>query len=301
MSLIDAWVQRALRTGLRVGMKWGGQLPLDLTALRAGLNAGSSLLKPRRECRIVHHRMDGVPVVEVCTNNANPEHVVVAMHGGAFFAGSPATHLALASEIAVRANARVLLPDYRLAPEHAYPAALLDGLAVLKRLLAQGLDPSRLCLCGDSAGASLVLSMALAMKDSGLQQPACMVLLSPFVDLTLTAPSVHSNAKLDPLLSRIPLMRGAQAYCGQIELDDPRVSPLFAPLQGLPPLLIQCGSDEILLDDAQRLAQAAQAAGVSVQCEVYPSMWHDFQVFGAWLKDADRALWQIAQFIRNPL
>ncbi|HEX4879524.1 MAG TPA: alpha/beta hydrolase [Limnobacter sp.] len=299
MSSLDWIAQRGIRAGLRMGLKLGGQLPLDLELLRAGMNATARLFRPRRECEVSVTCMDGVRVTEVVTNNPHPEHVVVLMHGGAFFAGSAATHVAFAAEIAVRANARVVLPDYRLAPEHTFPAAQEDGLSVVRALLAQGVSPAELCFCGDSAGAAIALGMALALKEAGMAQPASLVLISPFVDLRLQAPSVRANSKLDPMLSYTPLMRGAQSYCGQIPLGDARVSPLFADLRELAPMLIQCGSDEILLDDALALTHAAKSAGLVVESEVYQGMWHDFQLFAPWIDAADKALWAIAEFIRR--
>ena len=299
MNPIQYVAEKAVRATLRSTFKTPGKLPIPLSWLAATMNAGAPLFKVRPDARVEYLELGTCMCALVRPANAHTDQVLLHMHGGAFFAGSLETHLPLASELAVRCNARVFLVDYRLAPQHPYPAALEDGLAAYQALLDLDVDPAQITLVGDSAGGAHILAMAVFARNEGMPLPGGMVMISPFVDMTLTAESILGKAKVDPMLSVVPLQRGVSAYCGEILPADPSVSPVFAELDDLPPMLIQVGSDEILLDDALLLEQRAQAAGVQVSCTVHEGMWHNFQMFSAFVEKADKALWAIADFVRR--
>lgn len=287
----------ALRAVLRAGFKIPGRAPLPLPWLRNGMAMTAKLFRPKSGVVSSRIQLGGIGTEWV--RPVQPaERTILHVHGGAFFAGSPATHRGLASEMALRSMADVYVVDYRLAPEHPWPAAEEDCLCAYKALLEQGHEPSRILLSGDSAGGGLILRMVIMMREQGLPMPAGLVMLSPFVDLTLTNPSVRKKALVDPMLTAKALRRGAKAYSPTIELTDSRVSPLFADLQDLPPMLLQVGRDEVLLDDSLRLTERAKQAGVWVDCQVYEGMWHDFQLFADFIPEAGQALDNMAGFAR---
>jgi len=231
--------------------------------------------------------------------HAEAKKVVLHFHGGAFFAGSAATHRAMASELSARSGASVYVLDYRLAPEHPYPAALEDGLAAYQALLALGYLPENIILGGDSGGCAHILNLAIRLRDKGIALPAGLFMISPFVDLTLSAPSVSKYKHRDPMVTAYALRRGADGFRGKITADDALVSPLFADLTGLPKMLVQVGGEEILLDDALRLTERAKVAGVAIDCQVYGGMWHNFQMFNQLLNTSAQALDGIADFIKG--
>lgn len=299
MNPIQFAAEKLVRTSLRATFKTPGKMRIPLSWLKATMNAGAPLFKVRQDAIVEHLELGSCMCALVRPANAHADQVILHMHGGAFFAGSLETHLPLASELAVRCNARVFLLDYRLAPEHPYPAALEDGIAAYQALLDLDVDPANITLAGDSAGAAHILAMALYARNEGIPLPGGMVFISPFVDMTLTAQSIQSKAKADPMLSLLPLQRGVAAYFGELSPADPEVSPVFADLGELPPMLIQVGSDEILLDDALLLESRAREAGVEVACTVYEGMWHNFQMFNAFVEKSEKALWAIADFVRR--
>jgi acetyl esterase/lipase len=188
--------------------------------------------------------------------------------------------------------------DYRLAPEYPYPAALEDAVAVYRGLLASGLAPSAIAIAGESAGAGLVAATLVALKHAGLPQPSSVVMMSPWVDLTLSEDSISEKAALDPALTPDGLKRRASDYVGTGDPADGLLSALFADLTGLPPLLVQVGSHEILLDDATRLAARAAAADVAVTLQVTPEVPHVFQAFASMLDEAGAALTEAGDFVR---
>lgn len=226
---------------------------------------------------------------------------VLYLHGGAFVCGSPRTHRGMVGRIARGAGARILTPEYRLAPEHPFPAGLEDCAAVYRALLASGVHPERLAVAGDSAGANLVFALLLTLKRQGLPMPAAAVVMSPFVDMTGSGESMKTNAELDPLLHIDGLPSVVGAYAAGRDLRDPLLSPLFGDLAGLPPCLIQCGSDEILRDDAVRMRSALEAAGVTVELEVWNRMPHVWQAFARLIPEAPLALERIGRFLAEKL
>jgi acetyl esterase/lipase len=226
------------------------------------------------------------------------DRVTLYLHGGGYTLGSHATHTAITSNLAKATGAPVLVPDYRLAPEHPYPAALDDAIAAYRFLLERH-APQAIAVAGDSAGGGLALLLVLALRDRGLPLPSSLLLLSPWTDLTLSGETMGRLADADPLLSRAWLERASVAFRGPIAANDPRVSPLYADLRGLPRTLIQVGADEILLSDAERFVERARAAGVDVRLECEPGMWHDFQIHAGVLHAADAAIARIAAFFAD--
>lgn len=224
---------------------------------------------------------------------------VLWVHGGGFVLGSPSTHASLAAHLAQAAGADVYLPKYRLAPEHPYPAATDDVFSAYRQMLERGHDPSRVAIGGDSAGGAIAILTALALTDMDVPTPAAMVLLSPVTDLGLSGASVHAKRHADPLLRREWLADSFPKWAGSLSLTDGRVSPLYAALEGLPPTLIQVGEDEILLDDSLRFADRAWAAGVEVELQRFPRLWHDFQLQAGLLPDSRAAVGDIGAFLRR--
>jgi epsilon-lactone hydrolase len=245
--------------------------------------------------------LGGIPVVNVEVADADPDKVILYFHGGAYAIGSAAASVGLASDLARRAGTRLVCVDYRLAPEDPHPAALEDALAAYRGLLDSGQAPSRIAIAGESAGAGLAAATLVALKSEGLPQPSSAFLMSPWADLTLSGESITQKGPLDPALTRAGLQRRATDYVANHDATDALISPINADLTGLPPLLIQGGSHEILLSDATRLATRAAAADVAVTLEVTPGVPHVFQAFAATLDEADTALTSAGAFLRAHL
>ncbi|MCC2637216.1 MAG: alpha/beta hydrolase [Moraxellaceae bacterium] len=298
MSLKDTVTRRVIGAGLRLAFKLPSRLPLPPAVLREGMEQGARLFRLHAGTQVTPVTLGGLPTERISPRHPG-RHAILHVHGGAFFAGSPGTHRALGSELAARSGAVVYMIDYRLAPEHPWPAALEDALAAYRALLALGYLPREILLGGDSGGCAHILNLAIALRDQGLPLPAGLFMISPFVDLTLSCPSVAAYRHRDPMVTAYALRRGADGYRGEMAADDPRVSPLFADLHGLPPVLIQAGAEEILRDDALRLATRLTAAGTLAGCRLYPGMWHNFQMFNQFLDVADQALDEIGVFVRG--
>jgi monoterpene epsilon-lactone hydrolase len=245
--------------------------------------------------------LGGIPVIDVEVDGVEPEKVILYLHGGAYAIGSAASSVGLAADLARRAGARLVSVDYRLAPEHPHPAALDDAVAAYKGLLDLQGSGARIAIAGESAGAGLAVATLVALKAAGLPQPTAAVLMSPWVDLTLSGESVAGKAAVDPALTPEGLERRARDYVAAGDPKNGLISPLFADLTRLPPLLIQVGSHEILLDDATRLAARAAAADVAVTLEVTPQVPHVFQGFAAMLEEGDAALTSAGEFLRKHL
>lgn len=226
---------------------------------------------------------------------------VLYYHGGGFFSGSPETHKGFAAEISKAAGARVLLAGYRLAPQYRYPAAHEDALTVYRWLVDSGVQPCDIALAGDSAGAMLALATLIALRDAGEKLPAAAVLLSPWLDITdYDGESYTTRAALDPMVGLEESKRDAEYYFMSSENRE-RAALLKRDLTGLPPLFIQGGDHELLLSDALRLAKRARAAGVDVTHEVWPELWHVFQVLTAILPEANEAVANIGAYLREKL
>jgi acetyl esterase/lipase len=219
------------------------------------------------------------------------------LHGGGYFACSAFTHRSITAAYATR-GLQVFAPDYRLAPEHPFPAAVDDALAVYRGLLDSGIAPERFAIGGDSAGGGLALATLLGAKAAGLPMPACALLFSPWTDLACTGESLQTNRQRDAMLVSDKLHEGAQFYLNGANARNPLASPLYGDLAGLPPLLIQVGDTEILLDDSTRLADAARAAGVTVDLKIWENMPHVWQVSQFFLPEARAAMDEAAAFAK---
>ena len=247
------------------------------------------------ECQPVD--AEGVRAEWVTAAGADPGRAVIYLHGGAYVLGSIDTHRGVAARISRASLARVLLIGYRLAPEHPFPAALDDSLAAYRWMLATGLDPVRSALAGDSAGGGLAIATLVALREARLPLPAAAVCLSPWVDLEATGESMTTRAAVDPFISRDWLMAMAGLYLAGRDPRTPLASPLNADLSGLPPLLIQVGTAETLLDDANRLAERARAAGVTVQLESWEHMTHGWHAFAGMLNEGQLAIDRVGEFV----
>lgn len=234
--------------------------------------------------------------------NAPQDKAILYFHGGGFRIGSVASHRDLIAQIALASGCRVLAINYRLAPEHRFPAALDDAIAAYGWMLDRGLKSANIAFAGDSAGGNLALAAMLALRERRLPLPVSAGLMSPWTDLAATGASYVTRAKADPIHQRVMILALAKNYLGgQGDPYDPLVSPLYADLRGLPPLLIQVGDRETVLDDSVMFADLARAAGIDVNLEVWDGMIHVFQMFGAELPEAHRAIASIAGFLNRHL
>lgn len=257
--------------------------------------AGSAVLP---EGARFHAADAGIPAEWMEVPDGKDGRVFLLLHGGGYSSGSPVTHRKLAAHLAVASKARVLTPAYRLAPEHPFPAGVEDAVAAYGWLLAQGLEPTNIIVGGDSAGGGLALSTLVALRDAGAPMPRAVVLMSAWTDLTASSPSHDRLKDVDVQVTRDDLLGAGRLYIGGGYPADPRASTLFANLSGLPPLLLQVGGDETLLDDSRILAERAQAAGVDVTFKVFDGMWHVFQFHAPEVPEAQAAMDDIAAFIR---
>jgi monoterpene epsilon-lactone hydrolase len=230
-----------------------------------------------------------------------PVRTLVYLHGGAYLFCSPRTHRGITAFLARHIPARVLVPDYRLAPEHPFPAALEDALACYRWLLAQGTPAREIVFAGDSAGGGLALAALVALRDAGEALPAAAACIAPWTDLAATGQSVLANSQSDAWVYGESVPIGAAAYLGGTPATHPLASPLYADLKGLPSLLIHVSDSELLLDDSVRLAERAIAAGVSVRLKVWPGLPHVWQGFVPWIPEARESLLEIAAFLAGRL
>lgn len=240
-------------------------------------------------------------VADVGPTDTSGREALMYVHGGAFVAGGDDAYAGFASWLALYTGADVYLPDYRLAPEHPQPAATDDLFTAWQAILELGYDRARCAFVGDSAGGCLAVSTALLLPEMDVPSPAALVLISPVLDLSLSGASAVEKAAVDPVLSVSHVRSAAAAYANGLELTDSRISPLFADLRRLPPILIQAGTEDILIDDSTRFADRAWAAGVEVELQQFPGMWHDFQAQARLLSVSRGALQDIAAFLRRRL
>ena len=294
-----SWHNRALNTLLRLMLRSPLRYDADIVALRRRyeeidarhFQVESWVTREPVDC-------DGVAAEWITVPERRAERVLFYLHGGSFAFRYPNTHARFAARLCRQLQARALMPDYRLAPEHLFPAAPDDCEAAYRWLLAQGTDPRQLVLIGDSAGGNLVLVTIQRARRAQRALPACAALLSPAVDCTLSSPSMADNVDLDPLMRLGNLLVVRHHYAPAPTLyHDPEVSPLFGDFTGFPPLLLQTGSTEILRDEAVRVAEKATAAGVDVVLEIWPETPHVFQIV-PFLPESAQAAEHIASFVR---
>ncbi|MBP1484861.1 alpha/beta hydrolase [Acinetobacter nosocomialis] len=290
MKQLLAWT---IRTTLRPALS--PKTPVKLQ--RFCSDAASAIVLGPRGYQTKKQNIAQVPTVHIQPKTTKSGLGILYLHGGGYVVGSSKSHTKLAAQIGQAAQAQVWLAEYRLAPEHPSPAAIEDSIAVYKALLAQGQDPKKLVIAGDSAGGGLSLSTVIALRNAGLPLPAALVLLSPWVDLSLSGNTIKTHAAQDAMLSEDWLVWCAKNYCGQKPATDPTCSPLYADLTGLPPVLIHVGTEEVLLDDAKRLAEQAEKCGIPTTFKIYDKVGHVFQFHAGILKESDDSIKRIGQFI----
>jgi monoterpene epsilon-lactone hydrolase len=293
---------RMLRAFLRHVVKQRINGEPDLIRLRASGDA-IAVFAPDTPRGVLRRRIaiGGLSAEEHLPRRGTGGAVILYLHGGGFVMGSARTHRGISGRLARGVGARVVTLNYRLAPEHPYPCALDDSLSAYRALLSEGTPPGRIAVAGDSAGGNLAFALMLRLKGEGTPLPAAVVGLSPFVDMTGSGASMSGNAALDPFLDAVRLPDVVRAYAPGLDPVDPLLSPLFGDLAGLPPCLIQCGGDEILLDDAVRMQAALVAAGVRSDLEVWPRMPHVWQAFARFLPEGRAALGRVCAFLRAEL
>ncbi len=280
----------------------GKPRPVGWAERRHRIEEVCSVWPPASDIRFAPADLDGVPAEWSIAPGSDESHVLMFFHGGGYCSGSILSHRRMASEAGRAAGARALAVAYRLAPEHPFPAALDDALTAWRWVRRQGVAAAKIAVGGDSAGAGLSIALLNRLRGLGEAQAACAWLVSPWTDLTMSSPSLVAKDAVDPLIHKGYLEELAEAYVpAGIDRRDPRVSPLFADLEGLPPVLIQVGSDETLLDDAVRFAAAAGAADVAVRLEISPHMIHAWPVWNAHLEPGRRALAEAGAFIRRAM
>lgn len=287
---------KLIRYGVRPFL--GGRLPYGVQRATALAATNLCIAPAGMQYRAIE--LGGVAGEAVSVGTTN-DGTLLWFHGGGYCVGSSQTDRAPAGQFSKASATRVILPDYRLAPEHPHPAALEDALSVYRALIDQQQDPSKLVIGGDSAGGGLALALAITLREQGLPLPAGMALFSPWVDLRNMLDSHHSRAAADPWLTSKMLNNWAAAYCGNQPVDLPTCSPLLADLHDLPATLIQVGECEILLDDSVELDKKLRASGVNSELQIFDDMWHVFFLQAGLLSQADNAVSAMGAFIRQQI
>lgn len=310
-------VVRARRSRGPARPTWSFGFELFVTAMRATADAIGEMPWPEQRVaydalanrfaspllRVRRERVDagGVPAEWFVPRGVDPgDRALLYFHGGAYIFGSTTSHAELIARIALACRTRVLAPNYRLAPEHAFPAAIDDGLATWRFLVERGIDPKRIAVLGDSAGGNMVMALLLRLRDAGEPLPACAALICPWVDLTAEGGSFVDNAAFD-WGDKPTFDRWIATYLAGHDAKDPLVSPVYADLSRLPPLLVQVGAAELLHDQATALAARAKAHGTDARLAVEPDMVHDWHSFAGLFPRCGKAIEDIAGFVRTHL
>lgn len=299
------WRARALNLGLRLTVK------RRLSKIRYPNHEAVEASRRNLEALVAHVpappsdvsfdpvKADGIPAEWVSAPNADPNRALLYLHGGAYTLGSPRIYREMTWRVSEAARARVLAIDYRLAPEHRFPAALHDATNAWRWLLSSGFESQRLLIAGDSAGGGLTLATLLALRDGGHPLPAGAVCFSPWTDLSGSGESVKRNARRDPMLVSGLIVPAARNYLGDADPTNPLASPLFGDLHDLPPLLIHVGTSEILLSDSIRFAKKAETANVDVSMKVWGDLPHVFHLFARVLPEGRQAIDEMGRFCQK--
>jgi len=267
---------------------------------RAGLEELARLAPLFKDVKLENVDAGGVPAAWMITPEVAKDRAILYLHGGGYTEGSITSHQDLAQRISKASKIRVLILDYRLAPEHPFPAALEDSISAYNWLInSMGYNPKNLIIAGDSAGGGLTIATLVKLRDQGVQLPAAGVCLSPWTDLALTGDSIKLKLHEDPFVSPDELVFAANLYLGKTDPKNPYASPLYANFEGLPPLCIQVGTAEIILDDSTRLAKRAKGAGVEVQLDIWEDMIHVFQAFAVMAPEGTEGINKIGEFIKK--
>jgi monoterpene epsilon-lactone hydrolase len=296
---MPSWQSHVLRLSQHIFRAFNGKFTsLDVVQERRNSAVAEKMFRPSSSVQYSAVTAQGVPAEWIIPIGISTERVVLYVHGGAFYSGTLAGARPVAGKIALAGKARVLTIDYRLTPEHPFPAALDDTLAAYEWLLSSGISPEAIVLVGDSAGGTLVLALLVKLRDQGKAVPRSAVCLSPTTDLTMAGDTWTRNAKYDLLLNPEKVHAAIDLYLRGADPRTPLASPLYAELHGLPPLLILVGSDEYLLSDATRFATKAHVAGVAVTLEVWERMQHGWHITADFLPEGRQAIVQIGEFIQ---
>ncbi len=266
---------------------------------REGMEKLAKFAKLPAGTQVEKFEIGGMAAEWVCANTAHEGKVILYLHGGAYNLCSPNTHREMVAHISRESCARVLLIDYRLAPEHPFPAALEDATSAYRWLLDNGFKGEDIAIAGDSAGGGLSLATVISIRDAGDPLPASVACISPWTDLAFTGESLLLNAEKDPLIMGDSGLVMAKNYIGDHDPKNPLLSPLYADMNGLPPILIHVGTDEVLLDDSRRVAQKASDAGVEVTLKIYEGLWHVFHMNVNAMPEAKKAVAELGSFIGN--
>jgi acetyl esterase/lipase len=272
--------------------------PANLAERRQRLEGLGAAYPVAQDIDVAPVDADGVAAEWTLAPGSDPARVILFLHGGGYISGSIASHRHMVAQAGREAGARTLAVGYRLAPEHPHPAALLDAVAAYRFLLEQGIAPGHIAIAGESAGGGLAIAVLTRLRDSGVSLPACVWCSSPWVDLEMTGATMTSKAAVDPLIQKPYLSELAAMYLRGGDPHAPLVSPIHADLRGLPPMLIQVGGAETLLDDAVRLAAVAGAMDVRVTLQVWPHMIHAWHLFFPQVEAGRRSLAEAGAFIR---
>lgn len=290
----------AVRFYLRHWFKRRLEPNAPVSVLRANVNdLVRRMPKPPRGVTVTPTNAGGVPAEWVAAPEADPRRAVLYCHGGGYASGSPASARDLVWRLSQAARCRVLVVDYRLAPEHPFPAALEDVASAYRHLLSSGFAAASLAIAGDSAGGGLALGSLVKLRDDGAPMPAAACAFSPWTDLAMTGSSVTTNREADSMVQAAALQSTAAWYLGEAPATSPYASPFYADVRGLPPTLLHVGSTEALLDDSRRFAENLKSANVDVELRIWPDMPHVFQGFALVLPEARVAIAEAGRFLET--
>ncbi|MGP3536425.1 alpha/beta hydrolase [Microbacterium sp. RD1] len=288
------------RTRIDAALRAPRPTPQNISEMRAGFAAGQGMNIVPDTIVTTETSLGGLRALLVEPAGPRRPGTILYFHGGAWSLGAPETSLAVTGNLVARSGISALSVEYQLAPENPFPAAIEDGLTAYRALLDENVDPAHIVLAGDSAGGSLALTTLLKARDAGLPLPAAVTAFSPALDLTFSGESMDAKSGIDPIFTRESLTPAMRMYVGSADARDPLLSPaLFADLTGVPPMLLQVGGNEVLLDDSARMAARAVAAGVDVVLDVTADVPHVFQAFAGRLDEADAALDRAALFLQQ--
>jgi phosphinothricin tripeptide acetyl hydrolase len=292
-----SWQVRVLELYFRLQHALAPKGEVDVHKERVELDKLGAMFKLPKGIKVVKELAGGVPAEWLIPAGISNGRVVLYLHGGSYMSGSPNSHRSLVANIAIASKARALVLDYRLAPEHPHPAAVDDAVAAYKWLINGHVDPQHLAIAGDSAGGGLSIALLLSLRDSNIPLPAACVCLSPWTDLAFTGESWKSKAKADLIIYDYKELAFAKMYMGGLDPKTPLVSPVYADLKGLPHLLVQVGTDEVLLSDSTRLVERAKQAGVDAVIDEWERMQHVWQFAASFIPEGRRAIDRIGEFI----
>ena len=294
-----SWRARFVReiTSWYLGLAGSGSV--DVLSARKRLDFFAGMVPSASGVSVQKETIAGLKTEWLTPKGAPDDKLLLYWHGGGYVMGSCASHRSFVSHMAREGGVRALVPEYRLAPEHPYPAAVEDSVNLYRALLEQGYEPANIAVAGDSAGGGLTVAMSLSLRDSGDPLPGAVGLLSPLLDLSWQGESIITRKDRDPWFTPAHLLHVSKNYCDDTEITHPLVSPVFADASGLPPTLIQVGNDELLLSDSERFAANMRASGGEVEIDVWPGMWHVWQMFIGLMPESRQAVEKLGEFIRH--